>query len=222
MEVVGRGRDADVMADAPGTVRRHYRDGRSAEAEAAVMVHARDRGFPVPRVVDCSGPDIVMERVDGRTMLAELVRTPWRLQSHARTLAMLHRQLHDIVAPAHAPAAPGTPGDRLLHLDLHPENVLLSPAGPVVIDWANAARGTPAVDVAQCWVIMASSVIPGRRTIQSRVANQGRDLFITRFRSHFDAAEVARELPAVVQARLGDPNLLAEEAAVLRRLLAAA
>jgi hypothetical protein len=34
---------------------------------------------------------LVMERVEGPTMLGDLAAHPWRLASHARTLATLHR-----------------------------------------------------------------------------------------------------------------------------------
>src|SRR5207249_1316855 len=49
----------------------------------------------------------------------------------------LHEQLHRIAAPEGLGSAGH--GERLIHLDLHPENVILSPEGPVVIDWTNAA-----------------------------------------------------------------------------------
>src|SRR5260370_24192024 len=50
---------------------------------------------------------------------------------------------------------------RRLHRDLHPINVLLSPKGPVVIDWTNAARGSGASDVALTWLLMTAGEIPG-------------------------------------------------------------
>lgn len=37
----------------------------------------------------------------------------------------------------------------MLHLDLHPGNVILTVAGPVVIDWTDVLRGDPALDLAQ-------------------------------------------------------------------------
>jgi thiamine kinase-like enzyme len=46
----------------------------------------------------------------------------------------LHRQLHAIPAPADLPAPLGE-GTSLVHLDLHPGNVLLTASGPMVIDW---------------------------------------------------------------------------------------
>lgn len=31
-------------------------------------------------------------------------------------------------------------GDKVVHLDLHPLNVIIGPKGPVVIDWTGASR----------------------------------------------------------------------------------
>ena len=45
-------------------------------------------------------------------------------------------------------------GDRLVHLDLHPMNVMITPTGPIVIDWPNAARGDPLTDVAVTLVLL--------------------------------------------------------------------
>ena len=101
------------------------------------MRHAASFGYPVPRVLDVSSDALVLERIEGPTMLASLRRRPWRLPRHASLLAELHERLHEIVAPTSLPEA-GT-GDRLLHLDLHPDNVLLSPAGPVVTSAGPAA-----------------------------------------------------------------------------------
>ena len=67
MELVASGRDSDVYAYADGLVLRRYRDGRSAEGEAATLRAVAALGYPVPVVHDATGPDIVMERVDGPT-----------------------------------------------------------------------------------------------------------------------------------------------------------
>jgi len=104
-------------------------------------------------------------------MLADLGSRPWRVRPHARTLARLHDRLHQIEAPPGVPGAFG-PGNRLLHLDLHPGNVMLTARGPVVIDWTNARAGAPGADVAMAYLIMASSDVdsapwwlrPGVRT----------------------------------------------------------
>ena len=53
--------------------------------------------------------------------------------------------------------APPGPERNLLHLDLHPYNVLVDDAGEVtaVIDWTNAAAGDPRLDAARTWSILA-------------------------------------------------------------------
>jgi Phosphotransferase enzyme family len=48
-------------------------------------------------------------------------------------------------------------GGGLVHLDLHPGNVVLTASGPMVIDWPNAARGDGLADVAYTWVILTTS-----------------------------------------------------------------
>ena len=60
-------------------------------------------------------------------------------------------------------------GDRLVHLDLHPLNVIMSPRGPVVIDWANAARGDPLLDVALTYVLLTCPRMPGPASLRARV-----------------------------------------------------
>ncbi|MFI1467891.1 phosphotransferase family protein [Streptomyces wuyuanensis] len=49
----------------------------------------------------------------------------------------------------------------MLHLDLHPGNVILTQRGPVVIDWCNAGAGDPAADVAMTMVTVGSADVPG-------------------------------------------------------------
>ena len=154
--LIGAGRAADVYDIGGGRVLRRYRAPFDVEPEAAVMRHVGQAGFPVPRVYDADGPDLVMERLDGRDMLAELSRRPWLVRRHGRTLAALHNRLHEIQAPAGLTPA-SVPGDRVLHLDLHPANIMLTSRGPVVIDWSNARAGAAGADVAMAYLIMASS-----------------------------------------------------------------
>jgi aminoglycoside phosphotransferase (APT) family kinase protein len=215
--LLARGRTADVFADGPGRVRRRYRATRDCGAEAAVMEHARAHGFPVPQVFDVCGSDIVMARIDGRSMLTDLARRPWRLRSHARLLACLHCQLHAISAPTWLDS-PFRDGRALLHLDLHPENVIVAADGPCVIDWTNAAAGPPPADAVQSWVLIASSLVPGPPW-QRAIGKLGRDLFLANFLLHFDRVELEEYLPTVAQLRLADENLQERERRVITQML---
>jgi aminoglycoside phosphotransferase (APT) family kinase protein len=50
-------------------------------------------------------------------------------------------------------------GETIVHLDLHPENVLLTERGPVVIDWRNAGDGPADLDTALTALILAQVAI---------------------------------------------------------------
>ena len=175
--------------------------------------------MPVPEVFEVTGTDIVMERAAGPTMLDALARRPWTVRSHARSLARLHALVHQV------PALPGLPapcGDEdresqvLLHRDLHPENVILTSAGPMIIDWEGAARGPAIFDVAMTWVIVASSEVPDNglaagvvRAVQAQFTRS-----FVRAAGPIDQAWRAK----AVGDRLIDPNVLPAERTRLERL----
>ncbi|GAA1894492.1 phosphotransferase [Asanoa iriomotensis] len=150
MELIATGRDCDVYALGPDRVLRRSRFGRAAAPEADLMAHLAAAGYPVPLVFDADGPDLVMERLAGPTLLGAAMAGTVDAAGIARILADLHHRLHALPARV----AQDT-GDRILHLDLHPDNVMLTDRGPVLIDWANAAEGPPDRDVAMTLLIMA-------------------------------------------------------------------
>lgn len=217
--LLASGRDADIHEAGPGAVLRRSRTGRSQALEARVMEHVRAHGVPAPRVLEISGDgrDLVMERVDGPTMIEELGKRPWRLRRHARTLAAL---LHGI---GRVPAFDGLPpgpvaGDRIVHLDLHPINVILGERGPVVIDWTNARAGDPASDVAMTWLLVASGTIPGSG-VKHAIEERFRSSFLRAYLACVDVDAARQALPAMVEWKAGDPNMSADEVARMRGLL---
>ncbi|WP_407563461.1 phosphotransferase [Streptomyces sp. 184] len=212
MELIGRGRDADVYALTAGRVLRRYRSGGPAEAEARLMAYLAGTGFPVPHVYDANDTDQVLERLEGPTMLTALRRRPWRVAAYGRVLARLHDRLHAVPAPEFLPPSPASgSGDRVLHLDLHPDNVVLTPRGPYLIDWRNAAAGDPACDVAMTVCILRGVELSPPEALGTRILL--RALLRT---THTDATPgYTHALPA----RLSDPNLTPEEARRLRRAL---
>jgi aminoglycoside phosphotransferase (APT) family kinase protein len=173
------------------------------------MRHARLHGYPVPDVYDVAADALVLEKVEGPTMREDAHGQPSTVRAHAALLAQLHRELHEIKAPDGLPSAGD--GDRLLHLDLHPANVILSPNGPVVLDWTNARCGDPALDVAITWVIGATSTGLGRLGPS----------FLRHFLSHFDRGELRRALRAAAEYRLIDKNVVDDERKAIQALVAA-
>jgi aminoglycoside phosphotransferase (APT) family kinase protein len=229
-KLVGAGRNADVYDVGGGRVLRRYRDGREpgrVAAEAQIMTHARAFGVPVPEVFDVSGSDIVMERAAGPTMLDAIARRPWTVRAQAGLLAELHGRVHQVPVsgvpgldlPAPFRPSSAAESDVLLHRDLHPQNVVLTRGGPVIIDWEGAARGPAVADIGMTWVIIGFSDIPGPRW--RAVAAGGVQAALTRsFLRAAGPLDDAWRLTAI-RWRLTDPNLLPSEAARLRKLVPA-
>ncbi|MHA3702137.1 phosphotransferase [Jatrophihabitans sp. YIM 134969] len=212
---VAAGRTADVYADAPGRIRRVYRDGRDATAEAELMRHVRAHGYPAPEVFDAEGPTIVMAAVAGPSLGADALEHPERLPAATRLLRDLLDRLADVPAPPDLPLAFGE-GDALLHLDLHPFNVLLGPDGPVVIDWCTARRGPGVADRAYAYVVLRTAVKP-----DPELSDQG----FLRARRAFcaalldDGSDPARGwVAAAARRRLDDPFVLPAERPMLTLL----
>ncbi len=178
------------------------------------MVYLRDQGFPVPAVEELSddGADLIMERIDGPSMVDALARQPWTIRRQARMLAELHIELHEIAPPDFLPRAPVGAGERIVHMDLHPLNVIVGPTGPVVIDWTNAGMGDPNIDVDLAWVLMAAGQIPGNRAVAA-LLGRFRALLVNGFLSHFDRAELVLRLRDTVTWKVQDLNMTDAEVA---------
>ncbi|WP_028049380.1 phosphotransferase [Cellulomonas sp. URHD0024] len=163
--LLASGETVDVFALDEHTVLRRYRSGRDATHEVDLLRHAVAHGFPAPAVLAASGPDLVMERVHGPTLLQALGAEEISLSDAAGILADLHARLHAIPAPpgwtsSEPEAWPLFPaGPVIVHLDIHPANVILSEHGPVLVDWSNSRTGTPELDVALTALIVAEVAV---------------------------------------------------------------
>jgi aminoglycoside phosphotransferase (APT) family kinase protein len=221
--LVGSGRSADVFAVGRDRVLRRYRSDVDATAEAELMRYLAAAGYPVPEVYDATGPDLVMERLHGPDMLAHLGRRPWLIPRYARTLAYLHDRLHEITAPPGLPAAVGRDGTALgagtavLHLGLHPANVMLTDRGPVVIDWTGARAGAPGADVAMTYLILATSDTDLIPLWLRPVIAWPRGAFVRRFLAAVrDSPE--QYLASAARVRIAEVNTRPAEAARLLRI----
>ncbi|HXX89290.1 MAG TPA: phosphotransferase [Acidimicrobiales bacterium] len=176
------------------------------------MTYLRQRGYPVPAVEEISadGSDLVMERIDGPSMVQAIGDAPWTVKRHARMLAELHVQLHELTPPDFLERISVLSGNSVLHLDLHPLNVIIGPHGPVVIDWSNASVGDPDIDVGLAWVLMAAGEIPGVR-VKSTILGWVRSLLVRGFVARFDREEVASKLRSIVEVKVRDPHMSPKE-----------
>jgi len=219
LPILASGRDGDIYELAPGLVLRRARDGRSIAHEARIMRYVADRGFPVPHIeeVRADGTEIVMERIDGPLMMDAMVRPPSKLGDHLRLLADLHDRLHRIDGPEWLPGMPDA-GDALLHLDLHPLNVIMSPNGPVVIDWPNARRGDPMADVALTYALISCGRIPLPRPVAFAIGAIRAPLLRRTFAQRYLGAAFYGRVAEMAELKCFDANMNAGELRALRRL----
>ncbi|AYY12502.1 serine/threonine protein kinase [Actinobacteria bacterium YIM 96077] len=198
LPLLATGRTADVYAVADTRVLRRYRDGWDVATEAAIMNHVRAHGFPAPDVYRAEGAELEMERLDGPTMVHALLHGQVDVDTAGRILADLHAGLHG-VPPLH----PAGAGSSVVHLDLHPDNVILTASGPYLIDWCNAGDGPPDLDVALSALILAQVAISEEMSV---AVSGGASI-----------AATARELVEIFVACVGgQPGAMLDHAVTLR------
>jgi uncharacterized protein (TIGR02172 family) len=162
----------------------------AVEQEAHISRIVHEIGLPVPAtggMIEVDGRHgILFERIDGSSMLRQLGAKPWTAIPSLHVFADLHVRMHAHTVrefpsqrqhlthliqqasplPAEWTAAALTAlnqlpdGSFLCHGDYHPDNVLMSPNGPVIIDWSEATSGNPIADVASTSLIFRLGAPP--------------------------------------------------------------
>jgi uncharacterized protein (TIGR02172 family) len=156
---------------------------------------------------------IVFERIVGGSLLAELEAKPWKLFAAARQLGELHAQIHGCRAPVELPTqrqqiengiaasqdlaeadkqalqsclAQLPDGEALCHGDFHPDNILISAQGPIIIDWPQGTRGDPLADVARTSLLFQTAGLPPGTPVQTRlIINASRAALLTLYLNHY-------------------------------------
>ena len=153
-QLVARGRTAEVYSRNEGEVLKLFYDWCAPEWST--------REAEISRLA--SGP----------SMLSAMSRRPWSVVAHAKVFAELHFRTHGAKGSglrsvrAHLDAAIGKAdlptelrrkarevlsglhdGSSLCHFDFHPDQVILSESGPVIIDCLSALEGDAMADVAR-------------------------------------------------------------------------
>jgi uncharacterized protein (TIGR02172 family) len=156
---------------------------------------------------------IVFERIYGTSLMQAIQQRPWKLRSLATQLAELHVKINAFAVPVdllsqreqilfgldHADGlaseqkalilqllATLPDGNSLCHGDFHPENVLLTARGPVIIDWMTGTRGNPAADLVRSLVILETSALPPHiPLLQRSIINLFRKSLVSTYRSQY-------------------------------------
>jgi aminoglycoside phosphotransferase (APT) family kinase protein len=220
-KLIASGRDGDIFEYGPGLVLRRARGQRVIEHEARIMRFLDEHGYPVPHVHDVlnDGTEIVMERLDGAMLMDVIAKHPYKLGTYAALLADLLDQLHAIDAPDWLRTLDD--GTKVLHLDFHPMNVMMTSRGPVVIDWSNAAKGAPLTDVGLTYVLVTCPDMPAPRIVQVMVDPLRKAManaIVKRYRGpEFDA-----HMRYAAELKMLDKNMRPGEIRRIRKLLAKA
>ena len=230
---------------------RHGFESHHADREAVRTRAVQAAGLTTPVVVDVVEVDgrsgILYERKSGPTMLQEMLAAREKLAVYARLLAELHADMHAHTAAglpelkprlkrriedasplsqemkaavlAHLDTLPD--GNVICHGDFHPENVLMTAEGPVIIDWADATQGHPLADVARSSLLMGHGV-PLDESIGQQIETarqQACETYLARYREMrpFEPTELAAWKLPIVAARLAEG--IAREEDALRMIL---
>lgn len=123
---------------------------------------------------------ILYERIDGKDMIAEMLKRPGKMRFYSKALADIHAQIHssttdvgldikrkladNIAATAdlseqekekiisYTKTLPD--GKALCHFDFHPGNVMTENNEFYVIDWMTACNGSAGADVARTYLLL--------------------------------------------------------------------
>ena len=156
--LLARGRNADVYLINDTQVLRRLHTGATNYPNVDLLRHLNAHGYPTARLIAVEGTDLVMERLHGPTLLQALDTEVVTIPEGVRILLDLHNALHALPLP---PGTEASAGECILHLDLHPGNVLLTSTGPQVIDWEAARFGPAELDLATTALIFAEVVVDG-------------------------------------------------------------
>lgn len=184
---------------------------------------------------------LVYERVNAESLLHRLLARPWRARGYARQMAELQAAMHAARAPDLPPmrerlayklrrarplpeplrqaalaALEKLPEDRAVcHGDFHPDNILVTERGLMVIDWIDATAGHPLGDVARSELLMLHGALP-TNPLLAGFFDWLRRTFYAAYRERYFALsphapeQVRLWLPVVAAARL-DEGIAVEE-----------
>jgi hypothetical protein len=210
-----------------------------AENEACNSRLARFAGLHVPAsgsIVEVDGRvGLVYDLQTEPSLLWTVGIRPWSVIGAARLLAEMQALIHSFAVPdlpsqqermrakiQQAESLSDTEkqtlletleslpdGNQLCHGDLHPDNILVGAAGPIIVDWADACSGNPWADVAHTSLLVRFAELPAG-TFHRAFIELGRYAFHWFYVQRYgqlrkkDLEQFAAWLPVAAAARLPD------------------
>jgi hypothetical protein len=209
------------------------------ESRAARLVSASD--LPTPKLLGELTLDgrqgLIYERVAGKSLLTLLSTRPWSCVRYARQFAGLQAAIHrlrgtglpllraglentirgleglppDLLAAALERLAHLPNGETLCHFDFHPDQVMMTSAGQIVLDWMTARAGQPAADVARTTLLLRFGPVMDASWLMQQLINLLRGLFFRVYQRRYlelnpavTVGEINAWLPLVALARLAE------------------
>jgi len=246
-ERLGAGASAELFAWGTDRVlklfRREFQHVVDLEAERSLAVHRL--GIPAPKVFEIAEVDgrrgIVFERVDGPTLMSFV--GPHGAGRVAAALAEVHAAIHRFDAKglptlrslvesaldldAQSRRASLARIDRMprgkvvCHGDLHPGNVVITPDGPMILDWVNATAAPAAADVARTLMLIGYQGLSDRTPAPIRDAR--REMLDAYLSAYLESTRVTRDEVARCEPAMAAALLRAEpdngEREALRRIV---
>jgi uncharacterized protein (TIGR02172 family) len=192
-KLIAQGRTAEIYEWGDKDVVKLFREmamPTMVEYEYKISSIVQSFNLSVPKALEIVHIDnrhgIIFEKVNGNTMLKEIIAKPWKFIEQARRMANLHYSIHkcevsnlpsqkDILRRSIENAKLLTEnkrkqileymdklpeGNTLCHGDFHPDNILISEGKAVVIDWITGSMGTAAADVARTSLLIRFGSMP--------------------------------------------------------------
>lgn len=195
---------------------------------------------------------IIYERIDGSSMLLAIMQTPARIDQYAEDLVKLHLEMHrnqleidaglrvkdklaadieraddlsDAIKSRVIERLTVLPdGKSLCHFDFHPDNVILTADGPVIIDWVTVCIGDPCADVARTYLLIRyAKPKHADPDVQNELRSAQEYFAETYLKFYLEGAGIRREaveqwLLPLAAARLSE-DIHNDERAAIRRLI---
>jgi len=226
----------------------------SAQHEIEIGRAIAAMALPTPKLVSAleieGRQGILYERVEGPSMLKQTNAKPWLVFRFARELADLHAEIHRHNGDGLPPLRPALrweidqvdslpptlkagvlrlldtlpDGSALCHCDFHPDQVLITATGPVIIDWMTAHQGHPLADLARTLILLKVGQVPYAGWAMRAIISLWRGLFyrtyIARYLERHPAAtqgEINTWMIPVAAARLNE-HIAGEQEPLLRMI----
>jgi uncharacterized protein (TIGR02172 family) len=154
---------------------------------------------------------IIYERINGITMMKVIASKPWKVKKEAQRLAELHKSIQqkvdfklfkyktrlkdnifstdllqdDIKNKLYEYIDTLEDDNILCHGDFHPDNVLITKNGEVIIDWMTATQGNPLTDIARTSIMFKFGVAPDKTYLEKQIINFIRNRFYLEYIKHY-------------------------------------